>query len=277
MKINLDSYVVVQLTEAGVSHLMASHSAVNDCTLSMGKVKGRATLRCQLWEFMNIFGEKTEMCQELFDVVIELVDDLSTIGESIEEDRSPATPVVYSGATTKSRIAQWFGVGVTKSATHMIVVTDTFDNSDHPVYAYSDAECLQRVSSQDTGDTQHITEVYDLRMDKETQLNQRRAYNVPKGVPYGKEKKADASAAEAGERVGKSFDEALKAFGEGLAGQRKATQPRDIAGFIIPVDQDKGYEGEDLKDFNDPDTATSAAYVVGKAPHADDTGEPHKS
>ena len=36
--------------------------------------------------------------------------------------------------TTKHEIAQWFDRGVSEGATHMIVVCDTFDHEDYPVY-----------------------------------------------------------------------------------------------------------------------------------------------
>lgn len=38
--------------------------------------------------------------------------------------------------TTKKIIAEWIESGLEKKATHMIVVCDTFDHTDYPVYVF---------------------------------------------------------------------------------------------------------------------------------------------
>lgn len=43
-------------------------------------------------------------------------------------------------ATTKADIAQWMEEGKTKGATHLIVVCDTFDWEDYPVFVYPKGE-----------------------------------------------------------------------------------------------------------------------------------------
>ena len=78
--------------------------------------------------------------------------------------------------TTKKEISDWFDRGVAQAADYMVVVCDTFEYSDYPVF--TDAKgchdcCL------DPGDMQRVMEVYDLRRDKTEQLNEARAYHPP--------------------------------------------------------------------------------------------------
>ena len=78
-------------------------------------------------------------------------------------------------ATTRQDISKWFDDGVAKSATHLVVICDTFDHSDYPKYADSEEDARNIQSN--PGSTERIMEVYLLSMDKETQLNQERAFN----------------------------------------------------------------------------------------------------
>lgn len=63
--------------------------------------------------------------------------------------------------TTASEIRVWFKKGVEQGATHMIVVCDTYDHEDYPVYVAEEA--FYEVYDQYNGvNMQRIMEVYDL-------------------------------------------------------------------------------------------------------------------
>lgn len=66
--------------------------------------------------------------------------------------------------TSKKEIEQWFRDGVEQGATHMIVVCDTFDYEDYPVYVASDQNFRKIVSKYQlsAGNMQKVMEVYDL-------------------------------------------------------------------------------------------------------------------
>jgi hypothetical protein len=81
-------------------------------------------------------------------------------------------------ATTKKDISEWFDRGVRYMATHLIVVCDTFDYEDYPVYVSREESVNERVDYFRKQDMQKVMEVYDLSKDKEEQLNQHRAWNV---------------------------------------------------------------------------------------------------
>lgn len=59
----------------------------------------------------------------------------------------------------------------------MLVICDTFDYDDYPVYVKTEADCLMR--HRNPGDMQRVMEVYDLRADKAGQMAERRAMRLP--------------------------------------------------------------------------------------------------
>ena len=79
--------------------------------------------------------------------------------------------------TTKEEISRWFDIGVQKNATYMIVVCDTFDWEDYPVYITQEQNVHDIYKMYNNENMQKVMEVYNLNMDKEFQLNQQRAFN----------------------------------------------------------------------------------------------------
>lgn len=82
-------------------------------------------------------------------------------------------------AATKSEIGSWFEAGKRENATHMIVVCDTFDHEDYPVYAHSDKHATELHEEYRKKRMQRVMEVYDLRRDKAEQLDEARTWNLP--------------------------------------------------------------------------------------------------
>ncbi len=80
-------------------------------------------------------------------------------------------------AATREDISAWFDSGIEQKARHMIVVCDSFDYDDYPVFTTTDDECLRRYKN--PGEMQRVMEVYDLRDDKNEQLSERRAMRLP--------------------------------------------------------------------------------------------------
>ena len=72
-------------------------------------------------------------------------------------------------ATTVEDLSVWFDEGVKLGATRMIVVCDTFDWSDYPVYTREE-NFWEEYASHDNKNMQKIMEVYDLRASKLEQL-----------------------------------------------------------------------------------------------------------
>lgn len=76
-------------------------------------------------------------------------------------------------AATREDISSWFDRGRDAGARYMIVLCDTYDHDDYPVYCVEADHARKRMK--DPGSMQKVMECYDLRADKETQMNQRRA------------------------------------------------------------------------------------------------------
>lgn len=82
-------------------------------------------------------------------------------------------------ATSKQCISEWFDYGIKNKQDFMIVVCDTYDWTDYPSYCNKNEFDLkyQQYNGQNM---QKIMEVYDLSLDKDSQLNQHRCMNLPK-------------------------------------------------------------------------------------------------
>lgn len=80
--------------------------------------------------------------------------------------------------TTLNKIEAWFDRGVKENQAYLVVIVDTFDYDDYPAYAADDAACNELLAKNGQN-MQRIMEVYDLRKDKESQLNEHRSWHVP--------------------------------------------------------------------------------------------------
>jgi hypothetical protein len=82
-------------------------------------------------------------------------------------------------AASREDISGWFDSGVADGATHMIVVCDTFDHDDYPIFCKGAAACLDQYKGHHNVNMQRVMEVYDLHADKTEQLNEPRAMRLP--------------------------------------------------------------------------------------------------
>jgi hypothetical protein len=79
--------------------------------------------------------------------------------------------------TTRAQLSQWFDNGLHAGATHMIIVCDTFDYDDYPVYVTTEQSVSEEIQRMTNSPMQKVMEVYQLGGNKEAQLAQDRAYN----------------------------------------------------------------------------------------------------
>ena len=80
-------------------------------------------------------------------------------------------------STEKSDILRWLEEGKGEGASHMIVVCDTWDYDDFPVFV-KPKEDVKKVVEQHSGkNMERVMEVYNLSMDWDTQINQTRSFN----------------------------------------------------------------------------------------------------
>lgn len=81
-------------------------------------------------------------------------------------------------STTREEIRQWFLEGQRSGKTHMVVVCDTFDYEDYPVYVYPNGDVHKVVEAYDGKNMQRVMEVYALFLDMESQLAEHRAFHL---------------------------------------------------------------------------------------------------
>lgn len=80
-------------------------------------------------------------------------------------------------STSRAELSAWFDRGLAEGATHMIVVCDTFDHEDYPVYVKATEDLREKTKEFDGVNMQRIMEVYSMGVDKETQLAEHRAFH----------------------------------------------------------------------------------------------------
>lgn len=81
-------------------------------------------------------------------------------------------------AATREDIREWFQRGVEiPGRTHMIVVCDTWDYEDFPVYVLESEDIHKVQRREEDKSMQQVMEVYKLSMDMEEQIKERRAFN----------------------------------------------------------------------------------------------------
>jgi len=79
-------------------------------------------------------------------------------------------------ATTQEDIRGWLNNGKKMKATHVIVVCDTFDLEDYPVYVMPTDDVREKYAEFNGPNMQKVMEVYSLSKNIENQLNAHRAF-----------------------------------------------------------------------------------------------------
>jgi hypothetical protein len=80
-------------------------------------------------------------------------------------------------ATTFETIKGWFDGGLTQKATHLIVVYDTFDLRNYPVYVMPGQDVHEVEQKIKENCWLRVMEVYKMSMGWNAHLNQKRVFN----------------------------------------------------------------------------------------------------
>ena len=79
--------------------------------------------------------------------------------------------------TTQEDIRRWLESGRAQHAKYMLVVCDTMDWEDYPVYVMPTEDINKKAKDFDRVNMQTVMECYDLSMDWQKQLDQKRSWN----------------------------------------------------------------------------------------------------
>jgi hypothetical protein len=78
---------------------------------------------------------------------------------------------------TRGEIKEWFLRGKKNNKTHLIVVCDTFDFENYPVYVSQEEDISAIESKYLWKNMQQVMEVYNLKKDMDKQLKMERSFN----------------------------------------------------------------------------------------------------
>jgi len=67
-------------------------------------------------------------------------------------------------AATRTDIKDWLEQGLKDGATHVIIVCDTFDHDDYPVYVQPGEDVREKAEEYRNKDMQKVVEVYSLTL-----------------------------------------------------------------------------------------------------------------
>jgi len=84
-------------------------------------------------------------------------------------------------AASREDIARWFERGFAEKKKYLLVVCDTFNYEDYPVFADSDEDCQKQYDEHNGKNMQAVMEIYNLHEDMIHQMNQFRCWSLPKG------------------------------------------------------------------------------------------------
>jgi len=104
---------------------------------------------------------------------------VSCAGKKTPPDRRQSFSDHRGGVmTTKKTIEGWLERGLSNkdSPTHLVVVCDTYDWDDYPVYVFPDQD-VRQIVKQFSGNMQKVMEVYNLALPLDKQLNEHRSFN----------------------------------------------------------------------------------------------------
>lgn len=79
--------------------------------------------------------------------------------------------------TTREDILGWLKEGQHQGATHVVVVCDTFDHGDYPVYVMPGEPVRKKADEYNRKEMQRVMEVYALHLDLNAQLSERRSFH----------------------------------------------------------------------------------------------------
>lgn len=79
--------------------------------------------------------------------------------------------------TSRETIKGWFERGLRQGATHLIVVCDTYDHDDYPVFVEKGQDPRKVAEEYNGKNMQRIMEVYALHLPMDPQLNESRAFH----------------------------------------------------------------------------------------------------
>ena len=81
-------------------------------------------------------------------------------------------------AVAKNRVQLWFKEGQSKNAHHMLIMRDTYEYEDYPVYVLKNEDTKKKIRELRENDNQVVQAIFDLSLDMDSQLEERRAYHV---------------------------------------------------------------------------------------------------
>lgn len=86
-------------------------------------------------------------------------------------------------AASRESIIEWLQEAQDRKSTHLLVVCDTFDREDYPVYCESPIKAISEYNRLNGKNMQRVMECYDMDMSIDSQMLESRAFHLPELSP----------------------------------------------------------------------------------------------
>jgi hypothetical protein len=91
---------------------------------------------------------------------------------------------------TMRELGAWFDKGKKQESDYMIIATDQYEWADYPIYV-SEEEFNKQFQLLRQSPMQTIMEIYNLNMDRNSQLREQRTWNIPQTERNDETKETD--------------------------------------------------------------------------------------
>lgn len=140
---------------------------------------GRSTHVDHDHETGKVRGILCQDCNSVLGYARDSIERLTCLIEYLKNSESASNTNESEIMTTKDEIMNWLKEGKVAGATHMLVICDTFDWEDYPVYVKTIEDVNKKIAEySDPNKMQKIMEVYSYALDLEAQLKEHRSYHV---------------------------------------------------------------------------------------------------
>ena len=81
-------------------------------------------------------------------------------------------------SASRKDIESWITEAQRQKASHLLIITDTFDYDNYPVFAHGKKDCQKKIKEYNSKNMQKVEEVYSVRRSIKKQLKENRSWNI---------------------------------------------------------------------------------------------------
>ncbi|KKM82799.1 hypothetical protein LCGC14_1315970 [marine sediment metagenome] len=81
-------------------------------------------------------------------------------------------------SASEKEIKGWIEEAQRQKSSHLLIITDTFDYDNYPVFAHGKKDCMKKIEEYNDINMQKVEEVYNMRRSIKKQFKENRSWNI---------------------------------------------------------------------------------------------------